>query len=490
MKCLVANRGEIAVRIARTLREMGIFSIGVYSEPDKFALHNFFMDKSYPLEGFSSLETYLNIDKLLWIIEKEKPDFVHPGYGFLSENHEFAEEVRKKGVKFVGPSPESMKMMGDKSLARKIAEKCGVPVVPGTSEKLSDENEAFEIAKKIGFPVMLKASMGGGGKGMRIVKKEEDFISSFRLAYKEAENAFGDGSLYIEKFIEKPRHIEVQIIADEKGNYYALGERECSIQRRHQKIIEESPSPFIDDKIRKNIYEAAIEIAKACEYVNAGTVEFIFDNNKNFYFIEMNTRLQVEHPVTEMRTGLDLVKLQILIAKGEKVILPVPYPLKGYSLEVRVYAEDPYENFMPCSGQIKWLSLPCGPFTRVDSGIYQGCIVPEEYDPLLLKIIVWGENRETGIKRMQRALSELFIAGIPTTKDFCLDLISSDFFLKGEYHTFMLDGLKISKKEVIGAIEEEIEEYLDKEVVIKKENVAYKNEWKNFRFFFNTFEDY
>ncbi len=488
MKCLIVNRGEIAVRIARTLREMGIYSIGIYSEPDRYSLHNFFVDSSYPLNGRSSSETYLNIEKILWIIEKEKPDFVHPGYGFLSENHEFAYELEKRGVKFVGPSPESMRLMGDKCEARKIAEKCGVPVVPGYSEKLSDARKALEIAEKIGFPLMLKASMGGGGKGMRIVKSKEEFLSLFNLAYKEAESAFREGSLYIEKFIEKPKHIEVQIIADEKGNYFALGERECSIQRRHQKLIEESPSYFIDDKIRKDIEEAALEIAKASNYYNAGTVEFIFDENKKFYFIEMNTRLQVEHPVTEMRSLLDLVKLQFIVAKGEKLKLKNPYPLKGYAIEVRIYAEDPYENFIPSGGEIKWLSLPSGQFVRVDSGVYQGYLVPEEYDPLLLKIIVWGEDRKEGIERMKRALKEFFIAGITTTKEFCLELIESPFFMKGEYDTFLLERWKPEKKEVVYFFEEEVAEFLEKEKIVSDRGHSKVNRWKDFKFFFNNFE--
>ncbi len=488
MKCLIVNRGEIAVRISRTLREMGISSIGLYSEPDKYSLHNFFVDVSYPLNGRTSAETYLDIDKILWVIEKEKPDFVHPGYGFLSENHEFAQEVEKKGVKFVGPSPESMKIMGDKSEARRIAEKCGVPVVPGYSGKLSDAEEALRVAEKIGFPVMLKASMGGGGKGMRIVKNKEEFVSLFNLAYREAQNAFGEGSLYIEKFIEKPKHIEVQIIADEKGNYFALGERECSIQRRHQKLIEESPSPFIDDKIRKDIQEAAIEIAKACKYYNAGTIEFIFDKDKNFYFIEMNTRLQVEHPVTEMRSLLDLVKLQLLVAMGQELKLENPYPLKGYAMEVRIYAEDPYENFMPSPGEIKWLSLPSGQFVRVDSGVYQGYVVPDEYDPLLLKIIAWGNDRAEGIERMKRALQEFFIAGITTTKEFCLELLETPFFKKGEYDTFLLERWKPEKKEAAVFFEDEVTEFLEREMIISDKGHSKISRWKDFKFFFNNFE--
>jgi len=488
MKCLIVNRGEIAVRIARTLREMGITSIGIYSEPDKYSLHNFFVDGSYPLNGRSPLETYLDIEKILWVIEKEKPDFVHPGYGFLSENHEFAYQVEKKGVKFVGPSSESIKIMGDKSEARKIAEKCGVPTVPGYSGKLSNAEEALKIAEKIGFPVMLKASLGGGGKGMRIVKSKEEFVSLFNLAYREAESAFGEGSLYIEKFIEKPKHIEVQIIADEKGNYFALGERECSIQRRHQKLIEESPSPFIDAKIRKDIEEAAIEIAKACKYKNAGTVEFIFDKEKNFYFIEMNTRLQVEHPITEMRALLDLVKLQMLIAMGEEIKLENPYPLKGYAIEVRIYAEDPYENFMPSPGEIKWISFPSGQFVRVDSGVYQGYVVPDEYDPLLLKVIVWGNDRAEGIERIKRALKELFIAGIKTTREFSLELLETSFFMKGEYDTFLLERWKPEKKEEAHFLEDEVQRFLEKEVIISGKTALKESRWKNFKFFFNNFE--
>ncbi|MEO0283543.1 MAG: biotin carboxylase N-terminal domain-containing protein [candidate division WOR-3 bacterium] len=487
MKCLIANRGEIAVRIARTLREMGISPIGIYSDPDKFSLHNFFMDFSYPLNGKSSYETYLNIDKILWIIDKEKPQFLHPGYGFLSENYLFALEVEKRGVNFVGPSPESMRLMGDKALARKIAERCYVPVVPGYSGKLENSEEALKIAEKIGFPLFLKASLGGGGKGMRIVRNKEEFVSLFNLAYREAESAFGEGSLYIEKFIEKPKHIEVQIIADKKGNYYALGERECSIQRRYQKLIEESPSSFIDDKIRRDIEEAAIEIAKACNYYNAGTVEFIFDENKNFYFIEMNTRLQVEHPVTEMRSMLDLVYLQLKVARGEELKLEKPYPLKGYSLEVRICAEDPYENFIPSPGEIKWLTYPSGPFVRVDSGVYQGFYVPEEYDPLIMKIIVWGKDKKEGIQRMKRALNELFIAGIKTTKEFCLNVISSEFFEKGEFDTFLLERWKPENLTSF-IFEEELSSLIETRSLIEEKRQSTISPWKNFRFFYNNFE--
>ncbi|MEN3045384.1 MAG: biotin carboxylase N-terminal domain-containing protein [Candidatus Hydrothermales bacterium] len=486
MKCLIANRGEIAVRIARTLRDMGISPIGIYSDPDRFSLHNFFMDASYPLSGRSSYDTYLNIDKILWVLEKEKVDFLHPGYGFLSENAKFAEEVTKRGVIFVGPSPEAMELMGDKVIARKIAEKCYVPVVPGYSEKITNPHEAIKISEKLGFPIMLKASMGGGGKGMRIVRNKEEFISLFNLAYKEAESAFADGSLYIEKFIEKPKHIEVQIIGDKYGNYYALGERECSIQRRHQKLIEESPSYFIDDKIRKDIQEAAIEIAKYVKYYNAGTVEFIFDENRNFYFIEMNTRLQVEHPVTEMRSSLDLVMLQLKVAMGEKLKLEKPYPLRGYSIEVRIYAEDPYENFMPSPGEIKWLHYPQGPFVRVDSGVFQGYYVPEEYDPLLMKVITWGKDKKEGTLRMIRALGELFIAGIKTTKDFSLNLISSDFFEKGEYDTFLLERWKPEIPEF--SFEEDLLNYIEKIESIEEKREPLRSRWKNFSFFLNNFE--
>jgi acetyl-CoA carboxylase biotin carboxylase subunit len=448
------------------------------------------MDFVYSLDGSSSIDTYLNIKKISEIIEKSGCDFVHPGYGFLSENHIFAEEVLKKRVKFVGPSPESMRLMGDKVEAKKLAKRARVPTVPGTDDALLDPNEAFEKAKNIGFPVILKAKMGGGGKGMRIVRKEKEFISSFKLASQEAQNAFGDGSIYIEKFIEKPRHVEVQIIGDKYGNYYALGERECSIQRRHQKLIEESPSPFITQETRKKMSECAIALVKECKYENAGTVEFIVDEEGNFYFMEMNTRLQVEHPVTEMRFGIDLVALQMRVAQGERLKLDDLKP-RGYSIEVRVYAEDPFNNFIPFPGEIKWLVVPSGPFVRIDNGVYQGYRVPEEYDPLLLKVITWGMDRKEGIERMKRALEELWIAGIITTKNYTLALIKEDFFFKGEYDTYLLSRYtpKLDK----------VPEFIEKEVIFDYEKESLKSlkrkregisEWKSFKFFYNNFEDF
>ncbi|MBU1628025.1 acetyl-CoA carboxylase biotin carboxylase subunit, partial [bacterium] len=406
-KILIANRGEIAIRIMRACREMGIRTVSVFSDPDKFAPHMTFSDEAYALGGVTSAESYLDMDKIINIAKKSKADAVHPGYGFLAENSDFRRDCDDAGIVFIGPSAYSMEIMGDKIKARQLMIKAEVPVVPGTSELVKDEKELADRAKEVGFPVMLKAVAGGGGKGMRIVKNQDELLSSFKMAQSEAKSAFGDNSVYIEKYLKNPRHIEFQILADSHGNYIHLGERECSIQRRHQKVIEETPSPVIDKKLRKKMGEKAIACAKASGYFNAGTIEFLFDYSGNFYFLEMNTRLQVEHPVTELVTGIDIVKQQIKIAAGEKLeITQDDVKPRGASIECRIYAEDPDNNFFPSPGIITYLKEPSGPGIRNDSGIFEGSGISIYYDPLISKLCVWGKDRFEAIERMKRALSE------------------------------------------------------------------------------------
>jgi acetyl-CoA carboxylase biotin carboxylase subunit len=434
MRVLIANRGEIAVRIERTLRDMGFESIAIFSEPDRNALHVLNADYAVEIGGNTPQTSYLDIGKILWAIRKSKAEMVHPGYGFLSERPEFAYEIEKHGIIFIGPDSEAMRLAGDKVEARKIAAKAGIPLLEGT-DALDDLKTAIELAKNIGYPIMIKAAAGGGGKGMRVVRNEEELKELFPLASAEALSAFGDGRVYLERLVLNPHHIEVQIIADKYGNVYALGERECSLQRRHQKFIEESPSPTIDDKTRKEILEAAIAFAKEIGYTNAGTVEFLYDEDRGkFYFLEMNARLQVEHPVTEMRTSLDLVELQVRVALGEKLKLG-NISFNGYSIEARINAEDPYEDFAPSSGKIEFLREPSGPFIRVDSGIYEGYEVPIFYDPILSKVISFGRSREEARRRLIRALKEYIIFGIRTNIPYLIKVLESEAFISGKYTT-------------------------------------------------------
>lgn len=434
MRVLIANRGEIAVRIERTLRDIGFESVAVFSEPDRRALHVINADFAIEIGGDTPQTSYLDIGKILWAARKTGANMIHPGYGFLSERPEFASEVEKHGLIFIGPGPESMKLAGDKVEARKVAAKLGIPLLEGT-DAIDDVKVAVELAKNVGYPLMIKAAAGGGGKGMRVVNNEEELLELFPLASREALSAFGDGRLYLERLVLNPHHVEVQIIGDNYGNVYALGERECSLQRRHQKFIEESPSPIIDEKTRKDMMEAAIEFAKGIGYSNAGTVEFLYDEDRGkFYFIEMNARLQVEHPVTELRTGLDLVKLQILVALGEKLKLD-NVEFRGFSIEARVNAEDPYEDFSPSSGKIEFLYEPMGPFIRVDSGIYAGFHVPIFYDPLLSKVISYGNTREEARKRLLRALNEYKIFGVRTNIPYLIKVLESEKFVSGRYTT-------------------------------------------------------
>jgi acetyl-CoA carboxylase biotin carboxylase subunit len=444
-KILIANRGEIAVRIIRACREMGITPVAVYSDADRSALHVRMAEVAYPIGPSPALESYLNIDKILTVAKRCGAEALHPGYGFLSENANFAEACATAGIRFIGPSPESMKIMGSKTKARQQMEQNGIPCVPGDSRPLESLEHALKIATNIGYPVMLKAAAGGGGKGMRLVQEPEEMRPAFEAARSEAHRAFGQGELYIEKAILNPRHIEVQILADEHGNTIHLGERECSIQRRHQKVLEESPSPIVDASLRKRMGEVAVQAASAVGYTNAGTVEFLVDNDKKFYFLEMNTRLQVEHPVTELVTGLDLVHWQIRIAANEKLtIQQEDVTFRGHAIECRIYAEDPDNQYFPSPGKITLLAEPSGPGIRLDTGVYEGWTVPPDYDPLLAKLVGYGENRGQAISRLLRALDEIFVGGIQTNLSLFRRILGDPIFRAGKLDTGYLDKLVAS----------------------------------------------
>jgi len=441
-KILIANRGEIAVRVIRACHEMGIAAVVVYSEVDRAALHVRKADEAHPIGAPAASESYLNIPKILDVAKRSGADAIHPGYGFLSENAKFAQACADAGVKFIGPTPAAMGAMGSKTRARQAMEKAGVPYVPGTSRGLESFAEAEKVAAKMGYPVMLKAAAGGGGKGMRLVHASEQLKSSLESARSEAERSFGDSEVYIEKAIVNPRHIEMQILADEHGNTVYLGERECSLQRRHQKVLEEAPSPIVDAGMRRRMGEVAIRVAQAAAYTNAGTVEFLVDQQKNFYFLEMNTRLQVEHPVTELITGMDLVHLQIRIAAGEK--LPFnqdEIQVRGHAIECRIYAEDPDNNYFPSPGKISLLLQPEGPGIRIDSGMYEGWNVPIDYDPLLAKLIGYGTDRDQAIARLTRALNEYFVGGIKTNVSLFRRILRDADFRAAKLDTGFLDRL-------------------------------------------------
>src|SRR5579885_2309354 len=441
-KILIANRGEIAVRIIRACREMGIRTVAVFSEADRKALHVLKADEAYPIGPAPATDSYLGIDKILDVAKKSGAEAIHPGYGFLSENPAFAKACEAAGVTLIGPSASSMEMMGSKTRARQAMEKAGVPVVPGTTSGISSAEDARRIADRIGYPIMIKAAAGGGGKGMRLVRSADELPSSFRDARSEAENAFKDSEVYIEKLIENPRHIEIQVIGDRRGNLVHLGERECSIQRRHQKVMEECPSPLVDAEMRRRMGEAAVQAARAAGYYNAGTIEFLADANRNFYFLEMNTRLQVEHPVTEMVTGVDLVHEQIRIAAGERLSFEQnDVSFRGAALECRIYAEDPDNSFFPSPGKITSLAVPSGPGVRDDSGVYAGWSVPVEYDPLISKFIAWGPTRDEAIARMRRALNEYFVGGIQTNLSLFRSILEFPDFLQGKLDTGLIDRL-------------------------------------------------
>jgi acetyl-CoA carboxylase, biotin carboxylase subunit len=456
-KILIANRGEIAVRVIRACRELGIASVAVYSDVDRASLHVRKADEAYPIGSAAATESYLNIPKILDAAKRSGAEAIHPGYGFLSENPKFAQACADAGVKFIGPSAASMEMMGSKTRARQHMEKANVPFVPGTSRGLQSVQEAEKAAAEIGYPVMLKAAAGGGGKGMRLVNSPQELRSALEGARSEAERAFGDDEVYMEKYIVNPRHIEMQVLADEYGNTVWLGERECSIQRRHQKVMEEAPSPLVDAEMRRRMGEIAVRVAKAASYTNAGTIEFLSDQNKNFYFLEMNTRLQVEHPVTELITGLDLVHLQIRIAAGERLpFTQNDIQIRGHAIECRIYAEDPDNNYFPSPGKITLLLTPAGPGIRRDSGMYEGWSVPIDYDPLLAKLIGYGTDREQTIGRLTRALNEYFVGGIKTNISLFRRILNDADFQAGRLHTGFLDAL-LAKQSGNGSVDSDKE---------------------------------
>jgi acetyl-CoA carboxylase biotin carboxylase subunit len=441
-KILIANRGEIALRILRACRELGISTVAVYSDADRAALHVLEADEAYRLGPAPATESYLRGDLILEIARRTDAEAIHPGYGFLSENANFAETCESAGVKFIGPPASAMRALGSKTRARQAADAAGMPRTPGSVKGLASLEEAYAVAEEIGYPVMLKAAAGGGGKGMRAVFSKADLSTAFFAAASEAERAFGSGEVYLEKLIERPRHIEIQVLADEHGNCVSLGERECSVQRRHQKVIEEAPSAVVDEDLRRRMGEAAVRLAKSAGYTNAGTVEFLVDEDKNFYFLEMNTRLQVEHPVTELVTGLDLVHLQIRIAQGE----PLPFKqedihLRGHAIECRVYAEDPDNGFFPSPGKITRLLQPGGPGIREDAGIYEGWVVPLEYDPMLSKLIAFAPTRDAAIARLLRALDEYVIGGIRSNLGLFRRILSDVDFKAARIDTGYLDRL-------------------------------------------------
>ncbi|MFZ1009073.1 MAG: acetyl-CoA carboxylase biotin carboxylase subunit [Candidatus Sulfotelmatobacter sp.] len=441
-KILIANRGEIAVRVLGACHEMGIAAVVVYSDVDRASLHVRKADEAYPIGAAAATESYLNIGKILDVAARSGADAIHPGYGFLSENAKFAQACADAGVKFIGPTPAAMEAMGSKTRARQAMEKAGVPFVPGTSRGVESFEQAEQVATKIGYPVMLKAAAGGGGKGMRLVHESRQLRSALEAARSEAERSFGDSEVYIEKAIVNPRHIEMQVLADEHGNTVYLGERECSLQRRHQKVLEEAPSPIVDPDMRRRMGDVAVRVAQTANYTNAGTVEFLVDSEKNFYFLEMNTRLQVEHPVTELITGLDLVHLQIRIAAGEELpFRQEDVRLRGHAIECRIYAEDPDNNYFPSPGRITLLLAPSGPGIRCDSGMYEGWNVPIDYDPLLAKLISYGTDRNQAIARLTRAINEYFVGGIKTNISLFRRILRDGDFCAAKLDTGFLDRM-------------------------------------------------
>lgn len=453
-KILIANRGEIALRIMKTARNMGIQTVAVFSTADRDAPHVKFADEAVCIGEPPSSESYLRGDKIIETAKKMNVDGIHPGYGFLSENAAFAEKVEKNGIRFIGPKPKAIKIMGSKLAAKEAVKKYDIPMVPGIDKAIKEVEKAKEIAKEIGFPILIKASAGGGGKGMRVVEKEKNLAEQMERAISEAKSAFGDGSVFIEKYVASPRHIEIQVLADTQGNTVHLFERECSIQRRHQKVVEEAPSVVLTEKIRQKMGEAAIKVAKACDYVGAGTVEFLLDENKNFYFLEMNTRLQVEHPVTEFITGLDLVEQQIKIARGEKLSFSQKdLKISGHALELRVYAEDPMDDFLPSVGTLKKYALPQGNGIRVDNGFEEGMEIPIYYDPMLAKLITYGKSREAAIQLMIDAIEQYQVEGVATTLPFGKFVCEHEAFRGGNFDTHFVKKHYSAEK-----LEEEIEE--------------------------------
>ena len=439
-KILIANRGEIAVRIIRACKEMNIKTVAVYSEADKNAMHTRLADEAICIGPASSLKSYLNFKNIIEAANITNSDSIHPGFGFLSENSQFAKVCKESNIKFIGPSHEVIELMGNKSNAKALMKSAGVPVIEGSDGNVKDLEEALKVAKAIGYPVMIKAVSGGGGKGIRIVNSDKELEKNFELVRQEAKISFNDDSVYIEKFIKNPRHVEVQILADEYGNVVHLGERDCSIQRKNQKIIEETPSTIVDEKLRHKMGEMAVKAAKATNYASCGTIEFLVDSDKNFYFMEMNTRIQVEHPITEMRTGIDIVKEQIRIAAGEKLkYKQKEINFRGHSIECRINAENPFKNFMPCPGKIKELNLPGGNGIRIDTAIYSGYEIPSNYDSMLAKVIVHGNTRGEAIAKMRRALEESVIDGVDTNIDFLFGIIKNNNFIRGNFDTSFVE---------------------------------------------------
>lgn len=492
-KILIANRGEIAIRIMRTCREMGISTVAVFSDADRTSLHVRYADEAYHIGPSSSTESYLKADKIIEVALKAEVDAIHPGYGFLSENAAFAKKCAENGIKFIGPSPDVINQMGDKIQARLTMIEAGVPVVPGTTESIKTEKEAIEVIKQIGLPVMAKAAAGGGGKGMRLITEEKDIVSLVRAARSEAKSSFGNDSIYIEKYISSPHHIEFQVIGDSHGNFLHLFERECSVQRRHQKMIEETPSPLLTPELREKMGKYAVEAARAVNYEGAGTIEFLVDNDHNFYFLEMNTRLQVEHPITERVTGIDLVKQQILIAEGHPLLIKQEnLRQSGHAIECRVYAEDSENNFMPNPGKIYNITEPLGFGVRTDGYVYEGYEIPIYYDSMISKLIVWAENRDEAIARMKRALYEYKITGVKTSIKFLERIMDNDDFKNGDYDTNFIEKHKstlLSDSKCPENCEDMIIiaayiEYLDRLNISQTSKAMYpaQNRWKKYTY--------
>ncbi|MBA3646347.1 MAG: acetyl-CoA carboxylase biotin carboxylase subunit [Gemmatimonadaceae bacterium] len=448
-KVLIANRGEIALRVIRACRELGVQTVAVYSEADRESLHVRFADDDVCIGPAPARESYLNIPRIIAAAEIAGADAIHPGYGFLAENAEFAEICVASNLNFIGPTAEQIRVMGDKASARRAMQAVGVPIIPGTEGGVEDPEEALVFAREIGFPVIIKAAAGGGGKGMRVAADPDDFVRSFQLARSEALSAFGNGDVYVEKYLERPRHIEFQIMGDRHGNVIHLGERDCSVQRRHQKLIEESPSPAVTPKMREEMGEAAVKGAKAIDYVGAGTIEMLLNEDNSFYFMEMNTRIQVEHPVTEMLTGVDLVKEQIRVASGEKLSIKMPVERRGHVIECRVNAEDPARNFQPSPGRIDVFHPPGGPGVRLDTHVYAGYSVPPFYDSLIAKLICQGRDRQEALKRMQVALDSFIIEGVTTTIPFLSRVMANKTFQSGKIDTKFLERESDLMKDVV-----------------------------------------
>ena len=442
-KILIANRGEIAVRIIRACKEMNIKTVAIYSEADKDALHTRLADEAVCIGPADSRESYLNVKNIIEAANVTGADSIHPGFGFLSENAQFAKICEESNIKFIGPTSKVIDLIGNKSNAKEMMKEAGVPTIPGSDGSVKGLKDVLKIAEKIGYPIMIKAAAGGGGKGIRIVNSEDELENSYNIVKREAKLAFNDDEVYIEKFVAHPRHVEIQILADEHGNVIHLGERDCSIQRNNQKVIEETPSTAIDEKLRNKMGEAAVKAAKAAGYTSCGTVEFLVDKDKNFYFMEMNTRIQVEHPITEMRTGIDIVKEQIRIAAGEVLkIKQKEVKFNGHAIECRINAENPDKNFRPCPGKVTGLHFPGGNGIRIDSAIYAGYTIPANYDSMIAKIIAFGTSRNEAIAKMKRALEELVIEGVETNRDFLFEIITNPNFIRGDFDTQFLKNFR------------------------------------------------